>query len=154
MSPEECRSRARHHEQLAKRSQEPGARAILFKMAEVWYQIAEQPQRAEKKRRASRVRRTAESVTSKANPGSKPVSTSISPTDALQPANEDYRRKAAQARQLAREATTRNIRQRLLDMAIQYEEHAELVGSVGERREDAPTDARHPPTPGMHFDTA
>lgn len=53
-----------------------------------------------------------------------PVLPRSSPADAPRSVGEPITRQAAKARQLASEVTTRNIRQRLLDMALQYEKLA------------------------------
>ena len=124
--PEECRSLASHYELLARRSKDRGARKLLFEMAGAWRRMAERdpPRLAggpEEASNATQARRMAESPKSGADSSWEPEFMGTAGEGFPLSARKHYQRKADRARQMAGEATTRSVRQRLLKLAVQYE---------------------------------
>ena len=133
MSPEECRSRARHYQILAEKCEDLAARRILSEIAAGWRRMAEPDHAgfAEPAKLPAKIRPATQDPRMVGDPPVLPASVrgsgspAIAQADFPRSAGEPMKRKAAKVRQLATEVTTPNIRQRLLDIAMQYEQMAE-----------------------------
>jgi hypothetical protein len=139
MSPEECRRRARHYERLAARAEDLDYSKVLTDIAASWRRLA-QPDRAgcaepaeaaEKVRKSARAGRRLKDVRDSSAPPRQPASSRDLLAGAPRSTSEAIK-EAAKARRLVSEVTTRNLRQRLLDLAAQHETKAGMERDVAE----------------------